>query len=123
MRQEYKKLVRYQKEQERLKAASLNTTMITPLPNRAKEERDEMVNEQRAQGIFSLRPEIVEIIERLAKKDLTIAGVWRHYTVEKKTTPVNANDIKYFWEKLAAEMCDVEETLEKVKKSIASKGN
>ena len=94
-----------------LKADCLNTTSKTPTPNPLKDARDEQLNEQRATGIFKLRPDMTATIERLALSDPIIYMVWNHYVNEKKTYPVAAHQIKYFWEKVAAELQTVQEDI------------
>ncbi len=100
-----------------LKADCLNTTSKTPIPNPLKDARDEQLNEQRATGIFQLRPDMRAVIERLASTDAIIGMVWNHYVREKKTYPVSAHQIKYFWERVAAELQTAQEDITKATKA------
>lgn len=101
-----------------LKADCLNTTSHTPIPNPAKDARDEKLNEQRATGIFALRPDMTAVIERLASTDAIISMVWQHYVKEKKGYPIEAHQIKYFWERVAAELQTAKEDAEKATKGM-----
>ena len=42
----------------------------------------------------------IQIIAMLAKDDPIIRHVWDHYFCNKQKTPLNPNDVKYFWEKV-----------------------
>lgn len=101
-----------------IKEHALNSTAHTQIPDPRRDARDEQVNQERATGIFNLRPEMKDIIERLALTDPIIYMVWNHYVNEKKTYPVAAHQIKYFWEKVAAELQTAQEDITKATRSM-----
>lgn len=87
----------------KISSEALASSAFTPIKSHAHEEHEE---NKKITGLTMLKniedPFLLKAVEMACKEDPIVKYVWDNYAVYKQISPLKADDIKNFWDKVSA---------------------